>query len=183
MGIFTLKYRLTEQEYYNYNYFTAWAAPSKRNYRIRYYLRVLVLYAAVAGLYIFTKSAHNPWIDLTIFAGIGLVYILLVPYLVKRSVQSRVRDILSKPENAHILSESEITLMTNGIIDKDSLSESKYDWDAIVKKSETADSYYLYTNSYHAIVIPKRVVKSGSEKEKLERYFTEYLPLDSQMTA
>ena len=183
MGIYTLKYKLTEQEYYNYNYFTAWSAPFKKRYRIKYYLRVLVLYAAVAGLYIFSKSDHNTWIDLSIFCGIGLVYILMVPYLIKRSVRSRVRDILSKPENAHILSESEITLMNNGIIDKDAVSESKYDWDAIVKKSETTDSYYLYTNSYHAIVIPKRIVNTRQEKEELERYFNEYLPLGSEISS
>jgi hypothetical protein len=180
MGMLTLKYRLTEEEYYNYNYFTAWAAPDKKKYRVRYYLRVLVLYAAVAGLYIFSKSGHNTWTDLTIFSVIGIVYILLVPYLIRRSVLSRVRDILSKPENAHILSDAEITLMNTGIIDKDAVSESKYDWDAIVKKSETADSYYLYTNSYHAIVIPKRVVRDKFERDELERYFNEYLPLDSQ---
>jgi hypothetical protein len=175
-----LKYHLTEEENFDYNYYTSWAAPDKKGYRTRYYLRVLILYAAVAGLYIFSRRSEQIFIDFIIFGFIATIYFLLVPYLIKRSIHRRVKSILTQSENQHILEEAEVVLMDTGIVDKDDASESKYAWEAIVKKAETATSYYLYTNSYHAIVIPKRVIVSTQEKQELERLFNQYLPLSSE---
>lgn len=175
-----LKYHLTEEEYFDYNYYTAWAAPDKKNYRLWYYLRVFILYAAVAGLYIFSRRSEQIFIDLIIFGVIATVYFLMVPYLIKRSILRRVRNILSKPENQHVLEEAEVVLTDTGIIDKDNASESKYTWEAIVKKAETPACYYLYTNSYHAIVIPRRIIATPQEKQELERLFNQYLPLSSE---
>ncbi|OQP68537.1 YcxB family protein [Niastella populi] len=176
----SLKYHLTEEEYFDYNYYTAWAAPEKRNYRLWYYLRVFILYAGVAGLYIFSRRSEQIFIDLIIFSVIALVYFLMVPWLIKRSILRRVRSILSKPENQHVLDEAEVMLSDSGIVDKDTATESKYSWEAIVKKAETPACYYLYTSSYHAIVIPRRVIATPTEKQELERLFNQYLPLSSE---
>jgi hypothetical protein len=175
-----LKYHLTEEEYFDYNYYTAWAAPEKRNYRLWYYLRVFILYAAVAGLYIFSRRSEQIFIDLIIFSVIALVYFLMVPFLIKRSILRRVRGILSKPENQHVLDEAEVNLSDAGIVDKDTATESRYSWEAIVKKAETPACFYLYTSSYHAIVIPRRVIVTPTEKQELERLFNQYLPLSSE---
>lgn len=175
-----LKYNLTEEEYFDYNYYTAWASPDKKKYRIGYYLKVFLSYALIAAVYILTNHSHRVFIDLTIFSIIAVAYFLLVPYLIKRSIRKRVRDILSQPENEHVLEEAEVILMDTGILDKDKASESKYSWEAIVKKTETANSFYLYTNSYHAIVIPKRVVQHPQDKQELQRLFNQYLPLSSE---
>ena len=176
----TLKYHLTEEEYFDYNYFTAWSAPDKKGYRTRYYLRVFLLYAAIACLYIFANHSGQILIDFIIFGVIAAAYFLLVPSLIKRSIRRRVKDILAQPENEHVLGEAEVVLMDTGIIDKDKASESKYAWEAIVRKEETNDCYYLYTSSYHAIVIPKRVISNPHDRQELERLFNRYLPLSSE---
>lgn len=165
----SLKFSLTKEEYFEYNYYTAWAAPHKKGYRIRYYIKVFALYSIIAILYIFTNHSHRIAIDLTIFAIIGAIYFLLVPLLIKHSIGRRTKLIIAEPENQHVFDESEIVLSDAGIIDRDNVSESRYDWEAIVKKADTPNSYYLYTNSYHAIVIPKRVVKTSQEQEELKR--------------
>ena len=90
----------------------------------------------------------------------------------------RVKRILAQPENQHVLNESEVTLTENGILDRDTVSESRYDWEAIVRKAETKLCYYLYTNSYHAIVIPKRVIKL-TEQQLLFNFFNTHLSLSS----
>jgi YcxB-like protein len=175
-----LKYNLTEEEYFDYNYYTAWSAPAKKGYRLRYYLRVFLLYGAIAAVYIFTNHSHQVAIDFTIFGIIALIYFASVPWLIKRSIRKRVRDILAQPENEHVLDEAEVILMDTGILDKDKISESKYSWEAIVKKAETTSSFYLYTNSYHAIVIPKRVIHKPQDNQELQRLFNQYLPLSSE---
>lgn len=176
------KFKLTEEEYFDYNYYTAWASPGRKRYRFSYYTRVILLYGAVAGLYILGNDSHNYYIDIAIFAAIALIYFAMVPFLVKQSVRRRVRQVLEQPENRHILGETEVVLTDTGITDRDSESESRYQWDAVVRKSETASSYFLYTNSQHAIVIPKRVVISPKDRTELERLFDEHLPLSSDFS-
>lgn len=176
----SFKFNLTEEEYFEYNFYTAWAAPHKRAYRIRYYARVFALYSVIAALYIFTSRTHRIEIDLVIFGVIGIIYFLLVPMLIKTSIRRRTKQIIAEPENQHVLDESEIILTETGILDQDKVSQSRYDWDAIVKKSETTSSYYLYTNSYHAIVIPKRVIRTQHERDELQSLFNRFLPLSSE---
>jgi hypothetical protein len=93
-----------------------------------------------------------------------------------------VKDILRQPENEHVLGETEVILMDTGILDKDAASESKYSWDAIVRKAETPFCYYLYTNSHHAIVIPKRAVRNAEDKKELERLLNQHLTLTSEFS-
>lgn len=172
----SLKFRLTEDEYLQYNYYTAWSAPTRKKYRIFYFLRVIILYGAVAMLYIIATRQHYIWIDISVFVITGLIYLIMIPSFVKSSIRRKVKDILSKKENEHVLDEAEIILAGSGIIDKDTNTESRYNWDAIVRLAETPDSYYLYTNSYHAIVIPKRTVSKEQEKE-LTELLSQNLPL------
>ena len=171
------KFRLTEEEYFRFNYYTAWADPRRKSYRARYFLRVMLLYGAVAFLYIYATRPKFYWIDISVFFITGFAYLLLIPFFVRKSVKRRVADILSKPENEHILDESEIILSSSGIVDKDTVSESRYNWEAIVHFAETQDALYLYTNSHHAIVIPRRVVRDSKTEKETEALLKEHLPL------
>lgn len=177
-----LKYSLTEEEYLDYNYYTAWTSPDKKSYRLKYYGQVMLLYIAVAGLYIYANRSHSLLIDSIVFLSIGLAYFLLVPVLVKRSIKTRVRSILKQPENQHVLHESEVMLDDMGISDRDTVSDSRYGWEAIVRRAETRLCYYLYTNSYHAIVIPKRVIPPQEEQE-LQSLLDTNLSLSSDFAA
>lgn len=177
----SVTYQLTEEEYFDYNYFTAWASPDRRQYRFFYYLKVLLLYASVSGIYIFTNANRQPVIDISVFGLIAIIYFMMVPYLIKRSVRRRVKHILALPENKSILDTCEVILSDSGIIDKDSGSESRYSWEAIVKKAETPTSYFLYTNSQHAVVIPKKCLRTESDKKELQRLFDANLPLGSDL--
>jgi len=173
----SFKFRLTEEEYYRYNYYTAWSDPRKKNYRVKYFFRVILLYGAVALLYISATKPRLVWIDISVFIITGLIYLLLIPFFIKKSVGRRVNAILAKKENQHVLDESEIILAESGIIDRDTVSESRYDWDAIVHLAETPDAFYLYTNSYHAIVIPMRVIRGEAELSATRKLLGTHLPL------
>ena len=91
------KYQLTEEEYFEFNYFTFWKAPFRKKYRVVYFLRILLLYAGVAVLYISLNKNHNRFVDILVFGTIALLYSALVPFFVKRSVRKRTREILSQP--------------------------------------------------------------------------------------
>lgn len=177
-----LKYHLTEDEYFDFNYYTGWTAPEKRGYRISYTLRFVFYYFAIAALYLFAIG-NRTFSGFLIFGISGLLILLLIPTLVRRGIRQRIRATLAQPENKHVLSASEVILMDTGIIDKDEATETKYTWEAITRKAETPSSYYLYTNSYHAIVIPKRVIINAEDRRELQRLFNQHLSLESEFRA
>jgi YcxB-like protein len=178
-GTVTFRFRLTEQEYFQYNYYTAWAAPSKKRFRFIYFVRVIVLYAAVAFLYIISSRSHIIWLDISVFLVTGTLYLIFIPSFIRWSVHRRVKNILGNKENAHVLDISEVILSDTGITDRDIVSESKYDWEAIVQFADTDSAWYLYTNSHHAIVIPKRTAENAGDVKEAERLFAVHLPLDA----
>jgi len=176
----TVSFHLTEQEFFDFNYYTSWSAPERKSYRLLYYGKVFLLYFLVATVYIFTNHTSQILVDFVIFSAIGLVYFLLIPFLIKQSIRRRVKRMLAAKENEHILQESQVVLDDSGIFDKDNVSETRYDWEAIVRKSETDTTFYLYTNSYHAIVIPKRAIASAAELSSLRKMLDTHLPLSSE---
>lgn len=175
-----LKYELTEEEYFNFSYYTGWAAPERRAFRIRYVLRAIFTYAIIAAAYLFLVQKDTSVSGMLIFAAPAIIYFFLIPMLVKRGIRQKVRAALAKPENSSILEMAEVIISDTGIMETDSNSESKYTWEAINRKAETPLCYYLYTNSHHAIVIPKRVLKNAEEKKELERLFNQHLSLSSE---
>jgi hypothetical protein len=175
-----LKYQLTEEEFFEFNYFTSWGAPDKRGYRIRYVLRTIIWYVVVAAVYIFAIRKDFSAMAFIIFAVPAIIYFLLIPMLVKRGIRQRVRTMLAKPENKQFLEPSELVITDTGIIAKDSVSETKYNWEGIVRKAETSSCYFLYTNTQFAIVIPKRILNNPRERQELQQLFNQHLSLSSE---
>jgi hypothetical protein len=175
-----LKYHLTEDEYFDFNYYTGWAAPEKKGYRIKYTLRFVFYYLAIATLYLVAVGDRGSLSGLLIFGIPGLAFFFLIPWLVRRGIRQRIRATLTQPENKHVLSAAEVILMDTGIIDKDEASETKYTWEAITRKAETPSSLYLYTNTYHAIVIPKRVLINNEDRKELQRLLNQHLSLEAE---
>ena len=176
-----LKYQLSPEEYFEFNYFTMWSAPHRLRYRISYYFKILLLYLAVAVLYISMKKSHNRWVDLAVFGVVAIAYFSLIPFLIRRSIRKRTENLLSQPENQHIIGDCEVILQDTGILDRDDKSETFYKWEGIVKRAETPRSYFLYTNSHHAIVIPKRTLQGKSDQQELNRLLDAHLPLDADL--
>ena len=63
---------------------------------------------------------------------------------------------------------------------KNRFTETKYFWNAIIKKTETDTHYFLFENSLQAIIIPKRACKSEEEKLALRKVLSRNLSLDAE---
>ena len=177
----TLNFQLTREEYLDYSFYTAWASPDKKWYRMKYYLQVSTVYFTIAGLYIYANRLDSLLLHLAVFLTIGVLYFMLVPVLVRRSIKARVTSILKEPENHHV-ENSEVILTESGIVDRDTASESFYNWDQILRRAETKMCFYLYTNAHHAVVIPKRVLPAEQQRDVI-RMFDSHLPLSSEFAA
>lgn len=68
----------------------------------------------------------------------------------------------------------------SGISDKDENSDTKYAWNAIVKKLETREYIYLYLSSIQGIIIPKRILDQ-KQSDALQLLLSKNLTLGAEM--
>ena len=110
------------------------------------------------------------WIDIAVFLIHRHRLPILIPFFIKVIGKKKSeRHLFQKKKTTMFSTKQKSFFPTPGSPTRTPISESRYNWDAIVQFAETPDSYYLYTNSYHAIVIPKRVVADDDEIKEAER--------------
>src|SRR5689334_1342629 len=103
----TLQYALTEEDHLEFNYYRWWKSPSNRNWRVKQYLRYVLIYAIV--FLMMPLINHRPltlnWVVLMVVI-LG-VMCLLLPVLSKERIRRNVRKLLSDPANARYLAQTE----------------------------------------------------------------------------
>ncbi len=178
----SFRYSLTKEDYINYYTYVAWDSPSNKKKRIAYYLRqtIPLLLFLVAFYYtgLFERSEN-----FILITGAVLLAIMFLSFINVRSNTKRAAErVADLPDNSSIFNESTVTFSETGIIVKDELKEIKYQWKAILKKSESQNYYLLFLNAVQAIIIPKRVFKSADEKKEFEKILSQYLSFEAEVS-
>lgn len=175
-----IEFTLTEEEYFNYNYYTNWLIPEKKAFRLRYYL-VIPIIVFVLYLLLFYSFDNKITIDsLLISLVIAILLAILLPYRIKSATRSRVKNAIKKSEEETILSPTQLSIDEKGISGQNKVAEVKYKWDAFTKKVIAYDCYYLFTNLIHAVVIPVRAFQSKDEKNNFDSILDQNLPLKTK---
>ena len=73
------------------------------------------------------------------------------------------------------------TFSETGIIYKDEYKETNFQWNAFVRKEETADYYFLFTSALQALIFPKRVFKTAEDKRQFEKLLSQHLSFDAEV--
>ena len=147
---------LTENDLFNFNYYTTWSAPDKRSFRVNYYLSCLLVPFAFAFILVLSQNKQTGLKELFAIAGIAFAaWIFLVLYSLG-AFRKRIRKFYSEKANSEFLLPKEIVIDNDGIIDRNEHSESKSSWRAFIKKVETREYFYLYSNGIQGLIIPKR---------------------------
>jgi hypothetical protein len=162
----TLVFNLTKEDFFHFNYYTSWTAPEKKQTRLKYYLKSIgYAFAGVIVLYLL-EHPNNLIGFFSIGAIIAIIWGLIAGYFgVQKTFKKRIKSFSEDQNNSVFYSKTELNLTEAGILNRDENSETKYHWNAIVKKAETEDYIYLYLSSVQAIIIPKRVLNSSEEKD------------------
>ena len=179
-----LQYKLTEKEFLDYNFYTCWQKPEKRNLRLAYYLTTPILYLVVIGLIFYDRNKEgfdNFAIILGIIGFIALM--LLTKFRIRPRFDKQALQMIKQSAPDTILSEMELMFAETGITGKTQIAEVKYSWNAFQKKVIVNDCYYLFINIRQAIVIPFRAFKTKTEKDSFEKMLAQYLPLQADLPA
>ncbi len=171
----TLEYAISREDFISFCMFTTWDAPDNDKKRRRYYLKqigTIVLFTAAfyyTGL--FDRSSKFSFI---VIGWIVLTAVISM-YGARSAVMKQAERAADDPDNANIFSHNLLHLSETGLLIKDEFSETKFQWNAFIKKQEDDHYYFLFYNSLQAIIIPKRVFKNADEtvfKELLTRFLS-----------
>jgi hypothetical protein len=174
----TLNYTIYEQEYKDFYYFLGWAAPHKKNDRIKYQFTSISTYLVLfVGVYYFTRPfpLGIPAFIVMAICGVGLYY--YNNFRLKRHFYNQGTKVYNDSDRDY----GEVIIGESGIHGKSKDSEVHYKWSAFTKKYETASAYYLLMTAGMGVILPKRVFKSDSEKEAFEKILAQYLPLQADL--
>jgi len=83
----------------------------------------------------------------------------------EKLIQKRTVKLLNKPENKNILENIKLEFDANGIHAKTDTMEVYYKWDCIVRTVSNDNYFFLYINSFSAIIIPKNVFSNDLDKQ------------------
>ncbi len=176
----TLNYTITEKEYKDFYYYIGWLAPDRKMFRIRYHLTALIAYLGVfALLFLITQSFRFNISTLVVMIVGGIAFYFYNEFRVKRHYYNQGKKVYETSDKEN----SEMLIGETGITVKDRTADASYKWAAFIQKYETKDAYYLYMSTNLALIIPKRVFISASQKESFEKMLSQYLPLQAELPA
>ena len=173
-----LNYGLTQAEYIDYAVYTAWDAPHKKRFRLTTYGRLTVLAASITIIALTLLKFELLYSF--VLAGFFIVMIFCIPNIQKNAIRDRAKRLMLNEENKLFFSSVALQLSATGIHSSRENMNATYKWNSIVRKVENETSYFLYTNSEQAIVIPKRVLKTPEQKRDFERMLNEHISLQAE---
>jgi hypothetical protein len=176
-----LKYAVTKEDYIEYYTYVSWDAPEQRKKKINYYLRQVIINGGLIALIFYTGVFSFHFWYMYLYLGVLLLTTVVQILSARNSVSKQAEKITSDANNASIFSEKTIEIDDSGILLKDEFTESKYCWEAFIKKQENNNYYFLFPSSVEAIIIPKRIFKLAEEKNRFEKLLTQHLSLDAEV--
>lgn len=175
------KYSLTPGDYINYYMYVLWDSPEKKKERLKQYTKTILfngIFIAVLLLSsIYTRSLTSNYTIILIVLAI----LVLQMFSTRSNVKKRAEAYASDPQNDSIFDETDLTISGAGIEIKTDKALVHYKWDAIIKKQENSDYYFLFISAIQSILIPKRIFSNPAEKAEVEKLFAEKISVEAEV--
>ncbi len=174
----SLQYIITKEDYISFYTHVFWEEGKKKR-RLNFLKQGGFLIAFLFVLYFAGGMGSFNNFSIAIYAFIFIS--TLLPLLTgKSSIIKSAERIAENPENSSLFTEYHLTATDADLVIKNSITETKYLWKAIIKKTETNTHYFLFENSMQAIIIPKSACKSEEEKLALRKILSRNLSMDAE---
>ncbi len=176
-----LQFSLTKEDFVNYHSFIMWDAPENKQKKIKYYIRQLIPIILFIAAFYYTGIFERNSKFILLISGFIIITSVLSLFGIRSNTIKQAEKIATDPNNSSIFLETIFTISETGIITKDNLTETKFQWNAFIKKQENKRYYYLFTSTIQAIIIPKRVFKNHDESIQFEKLLSQNLSFDAEI--
>jgi YcxB-like protein len=177
----TIDYKLSREDYSQYFNYVALFAPGKKKALILTWIK---RFFVMSSFLVLIKIVEKPvnfdtyfFYSLAIVAAIYIAPIFDINNVYRKTILAYVDN----PLNANIFNDANISISENGILAKGKHAETKYNWDAIVKKEEDSVFYYLFLTTDQALLIPKRCLKLPEQKELFEKLLAKNISFNADV--
>jgi len=170
-----LRFAITREDYLKFYLYMFWDSPQNKRKRNAYYLRQIIPLALFIFAFYYTGVFDRNDVFILIVIGLLVLTFVLSILNARSSTLRAAQKIADDNDNESIFSEKNMEVNDNGIFIKTDKLESNYRWDAFTKKIETADYYFLFTSGIYAIIIPKRVFNSSTDKTAFDKMLLQHL--------
>jgi len=179
------KYKLTADDFAEFNVYTVWHAPWQKKNKIKFLLNsgFYVTISMFAGIIITDKflptNKGNYFTSIALALALLVIVIILIYLQEPYRIKNKAKKLVLADENNHILNQAELEITENGICNKDKDSLIYQKWESVIRFAITKDFFYLYTNSIQALIIPKRLFNSQKEIGEFDKFISERVSLAS----
>jgi hypothetical protein len=177
----TIQYTLSKDDYVNYYTYMYWDAKDRKRKRLRNMIKQAGFFCLFSSVLFFSGlygriNKISIAVFLLFFAGAFL------PMLTGRNqMVKQAEAIADDPDNFSIFNETTLTASDTEIHLKNIIVDSRLKWDAVIKKTETPNYYFLFLNAMQAIIIPKRAFKNTDEQHAFDKILSRNLSLDAEL--
>lgn len=178
----SLNYAITKDDYINFFTYVTWDAPGNSKKRMIYYAKQFIPIILFLLAFYYTGLFARSSKFILLIAGFLALTSFMSLLGMRSSTLRQAEKITNDPGNNSIFLDMNLIVSENGLIIKNELKESRYQWKAIIKKLESNQYYFLFHSSLQAIIIPKRIFISAEEKMQFERLLTQHLSLDAEVS-
>jgi hypothetical protein len=177
----TIHYTLSKDDYVNYYTYMYWDAKEKKRKRLRNMIRQAGFFCLFSSIIFFSGlygriNKISIAVFMLFFAGAFLPLITGRNQMVKQA-----EAIADDPDNFSIFNETILTASDTELCLKNIIVDSKLKWDAVIKKTETSNYYFLFLNAMQAIIIPKKAFKNIEEQQTFDKILSRNLSLDAEL--
>ncbi len=177
----SLHYKLTKADYVNFYTWVMWDAGTLRKKRAQ----TIIKQVSFVGIFIVVLNFTGVFRYLSTLTTTIILLMFgttLLPLFTGRSsADKQGEEIADDPENASVFAETFLEATDTGLHVRTETSDTRYTWQAIVKKTETESYYFLFINAIQAIIIPKRILQNNDEKAAFQRLLLKNITLDAEL--
>ena len=150
-----IDYKLTEEDYLNFNLFHAKSSNTiaKSLALQRFLLPIIFLIAAFMFAWIGEGSLVG---SLIIFSIMGILWIVYYPKYFYGFMTKNSKKMLEEGNNDGLLGDRCMILSDEGIVNSSSNGETKVKWAGIKKIEEYDNYFYIYNSAFTAYILQKQ---------------------------
>nr|WP_300003902.1 YcxB family protein [Tissierella sp.] len=175
-----LKFRLTEEDYINYNIEHAKRSPSIRKSIL--FQRLMGPAVFIIAPFVVAKYSEIPlWYWITLFGITTIVWLVFYPKYANWEMKTRLKKMMKEKNHESLLAERTLILTQDGITEESPGEKSSIIWEKIVSLEETEDYIHVYISPVEAHVIPKRVFKDQQSQSLFIEYINEHISSDKRI--
>lgn len=151
--IYVFNYRLTEEEYFDFNLYHTFSIPEirKRNAMLKYLNSAIFFIFGVLGAFLI-----KDWIFTVVYASLAIAVVASYRYSIVRAIRrsiSRMKTTGKPPYETDTL----MQFYENELVDKSAESTTIFKYSGIERVIVGKNAMYLYKNALSAYILPNRV--------------------------